>query len=420
MVGSLSTLTVLLALGGLESAAQAQGAPPVNDSVTVVARQRYTEGVAAFDAGRYEDARAAFLQAYALKRHPAVLLNLGQSELRSGHHEDAGNHLQQFLREHAGATADDRATAERGIAEAKKKAGFVIVIIDASGADVNMDGTTIGRSPLLDPVFVKPGKHTFYATFQGRSAAAAVDAKAGSATTATLTLGVQGSAPPPVAPPPVAPPPVAPPPVAPPPVAPPPGPPVYPPGAGPGAGPGPGVGPGPGMGPTPERMTFGQWYAHKPLAWVGTAAAGVGAIMGIWGGSSALSWSNSSKNHVDQINKENMTHPEFNPDGRKNLCGDANGVGALPHYGTPVPGQEFSACQLVQKDIANYHTALAVTGVGWTLFGLGVITTGVYAYLDYGRKGSAQAAPSSGPRVMVLPVPLVSPEIKGFGLVGSF
>src|SRR5690348_14418208 len=91
MVGSLATLTMLVALGGLESVAHAQGAPPVNDSVTVVARQRYTEGVAAYDAGRYEDARSAFLQAYALKRHPAVLLNLGQSELRSNHPEDAGN-----------------------------------------------------------------------------------------------------------------------------------------------------------------------------------------------------------------------------------------------------------------------------------------------------------------------------------------
>src|SRR5262249_18993268 len=151
MVGPLSALALLATLAGSEPAARAQG--PVNDSVTVVARQRYTEGVAAYDAGRYEDARAAFLQAYALKHHPAVLLNLGQSELRSNHPEDAGNHLQQFLREHTSATPEERATAEKGIAEAKKKSGYVIVNVDAAGADVNIDGTTIGKSPLLDPVF---------------------------------------------------------------------------------------------------------------------------------------------------------------------------------------------------------------------------------------------------------------------------
>src|SRR5262245_710202 len=76
--------------------AWAQGA----DAVTEVARQRYEEGVKAYDAGRFEDARSAFLQAYALKRHPAVLLNLGLSEIKSKYPEDGGNHLQQFLREH--------------------------------------------------------------------------------------------------------------------------------------------------------------------------------------------------------------------------------------------------------------------------------------------------------------------------------
>src|SRR5262247_2617259 len=94
---------VLLLVAALfpESTARAQQ-PPASDPVTEVARQRYEEGVKAFDAGRYEDARSAFLQAYALKRHPAVLLNLGLSELRSGKYvEDGGNHLQQFLREHA-------------------------------------------------------------------------------------------------------------------------------------------------------------------------------------------------------------------------------------------------------------------------------------------------------------------------------
>src|SRR5262245_5087242 len=80
------------------------------DAVTEVARARYKEGVKAYEAGKFEDARAAFLQAYALKRVPAVLLNLGQSELRTAppHLEDAGNHLQQFLREHTGATPDEK------------------------------------------------------------------------------------------------------------------------------------------------------------------------------------------------------------------------------------------------------------------------------------------------------------------------
>ncbi|MBW2459992.1 MAG: hypothetical protein JRI68_36230 [Deltaproteobacteria bacterium] len=63
------------------------------DNVTKLAREKFIEGVEAYDKGRFEQARALFLQAYALKRHPAVLLNLGQSELKAGYVEVGGNHL---------------------------------------------------------------------------------------------------------------------------------------------------------------------------------------------------------------------------------------------------------------------------------------------------------------------------------------
>src|SRR5215207_7089403 len=115
-----------------EGRAFAQQPSTAPDPVTEVARQRYEEGVKAYDAGRYEDARGAFLQAYALKRHPAVLLNLGQSELKSAHYEDAGNHLQQFLRMHTSASAAQKTAAEKGISDAKKKTAFIILIIDAN------------------------------------------------------------------------------------------------------------------------------------------------------------------------------------------------------------------------------------------------------------------------------------------------
>ena len=59
------------------------------DAVTEMARRRFQEGVKFFDQKRYEEARGAFLQAYALKRHPALLLNLAQSEIRSGHPAEA-------------------------------------------------------------------------------------------------------------------------------------------------------------------------------------------------------------------------------------------------------------------------------------------------------------------------------------------
>src|SRR5687768_15010503 len=56
---------------------------------TEIARQRFLEGVRHYDQHDYDKARLAFLQAYLLKPHPAVLLNLAQSQLRAGRYAEA-------------------------------------------------------------------------------------------------------------------------------------------------------------------------------------------------------------------------------------------------------------------------------------------------------------------------------------------
>src|SRR6185503_3408313 len=68
------------------------------DGDTDMARQRFNEGVHFFDRGEYDKARGAFLQAWALKRHPAVLLNLAQSSLRSHHEAEAARYFEEYLR----------------------------------------------------------------------------------------------------------------------------------------------------------------------------------------------------------------------------------------------------------------------------------------------------------------------------------
>jgi len=384
-----------------ESTASAQQPDPV----TEVARQRYEEGVKAFDAGRYEDARSAFLQAYALKRHPAVLLNLGLSELRGKYPEDGANHLQQFLREHSAATPDQKSSAEKAIADAKKKTAFVVVIVDANGADVSIDGASIGKSPLLDPFFVKPGKHTALATLQGKSATAQVDAKVGSATAANLSLGTSGTAPP-VAPVTGPPGPANPPPPT-TPIGAPPGtsqpPPAYPPmggsqisAGGQGA-----IGMEPDRGTPTTREPFFEWYTHKPLAWVGTGVAAVGLVTGIIFSIAAGSASGAASEHTDQITAE------ANKDGISKPCGpiDSDGSRDLPKY--------RKACDHLREDISDHDTDFALAVTGWVFFGVGVVGTATYALVDWypGKKKSTGSLVVS---------PVVTPSHQGLVVVGSF
>jgi hypothetical protein len=171
-----------------------------NDAVTTVARKRFQEGVSFFDQRRFEEARAAFLQAYALKRHPAVLLNLAQSEVRSGHVADAARHFASFLRESTSASSVERTEAEKGLQAARAKLGRIQVNVSEPGAEILIDGESVGVSPLPEPVDVSPGTHSVEAKHAGRSTSSTVVAPVGKHASASLFLDTDNAAPPAVAP----------------------------------------------------------------------------------------------------------------------------------------------------------------------------------------------------------------------------
>ncbi len=136
-----------------------------DDASTKAARARFQEGVEFYDKGQYENARAAFLQAYALRKHPAVLLNLAQSSLRSGHHLEAAKYFQQYLREASNITAAQRSDAERGLTEARAKLGRIL--IDAPrDTEIFVDDDRVGTTP-MSPVDVEPGTHAVRGRIHG-------------------------------------------------------------------------------------------------------------------------------------------------------------------------------------------------------------------------------------------------------------
>src|ERR1700759_2506528 len=133
MKASRLSLAVLLCL------AQAAASPSVfaqsssADTQLVQARTRFEEGIKVYDAGKYEQARAAFLQTYVLKQDAGVLLNLALSCLKSGHVVDAQRYFKQFLNDAKNATDKERAVANDGLTEAQAAAGHVEVIAPAKG-----------------------------------------------------------------------------------------------------------------------------------------------------------------------------------------------------------------------------------------------------------------------------------------------
>lgn len=164
--------------------ARAQGD---SDPVTAQARARFKEGVDFYDKGSYENARLAFLQAYALKKHPAVLLNLAQSSAKSNHPLEASRYFQQFLREATNVSPQQRQDAESGLAEVRQKLGRIEIVAPA-GTEISVDDTKVGNAPFQEPVDVDPGPHTVKSPTETVKVIATVgskvQAKFGGATTA--------------------------------------------------------------------------------------------------------------------------------------------------------------------------------------------------------------------------------------------
>jgi hypothetical protein len=130
-----------------------------DDPILKAARARFNEGVAFYDKAQYENARAAFLQAYALRKHPAVLINLAQSSLHSGHTLEAARYFQQYLRDSSSLSAVQRTDTEKALADARTKLGRLEVSA-ADGTEIKVDGDPVGTAPLAEAVDVEPGSHT--------------------------------------------------------------------------------------------------------------------------------------------------------------------------------------------------------------------------------------------------------------------
>ncbi|MBI4705501.1 MAG: hypothetical protein HY744_30780 [Deltaproteobacteria bacterium] len=396
------------------------------DARTEQARERFIEGVQAYDAGRFEEARTLFLQAYALKRHPAVLLNLGLSGVKSGHVVEGGTNLQRFLREHTEASPDQIKAAKDGVADARKRIGFVVVIVDTDGAAVAIDGKPVGTSPLTDPVFVEPGEHEVEATLGSKKARVKVDAQKGSATPVTLEIspGAPAPAPPPPAPVKPAPPssgwaePVSSPP-------PPPGPATSQP-VGPVATP-PAPGPSPALPPDrvaggPGRENVLTWFKRKPLAWVGVGVTGLGLVGTIAFGAAAADASGAADTVSEQILYE-VDHPQssagalppdYYRDGKAEPCGsyDQDEAGAKPAH-----PYYAKACVQLRDNISAYNTDIALLVTSAVLTGVGAGATVAYYFIDTRAGGTAA---NHGSHVTTAIVPVIAPSHQGLAIMGRF
>lgn len=374
------------------------------DDVTLsMARERFKEGVAYFDKKDFAKARVAFLQAYALKKHPAVLINLAQSELRSGHEAEAAKHFAQYLREQPDAAATERQSAETGLSASKALVAEIALDIDTTGAEVYVDNELEGLAPLPGPIYVMPGAHDIQARKDGKLAKSPISASAGQSTSLTLRLGAGAAKASPPAPErtaadtatdsePAAEPPAE------------------------------------EQSPTHARKGFFPWLTSTPGAIVGVSIAGVGLI----GGGAFAIGSRAAYNAADSVAKQ--IGDQAKADGKLGLDGKPTSAGAcfapsewLPKtaYATGKTAEQIqqradeykASCDKYSSNAKSGDTFKKVSIVSFAVAGAAAVGTIIYYFVDSSNQAETSRG-SVGPKVLVLPV--YQPGLAGGVVMGTF
>lgn len=143
------------------------------------ARALFRRGAAAYADERYPEALEAFEASYRAREVPVVLFNLAQTLRALDRPAEAIEAYRRYLRTDASLDEDRRAAVDAVIAELAPRVSFVRLEVFPDGADVGVDGRSLGRAPFEDPVAIDPGERRFEATADGHVAA-----------TRTVTLAV--------------------------------------------------------------------------------------------------------------------------------------------------------------------------------------------------------------------------------------
>jgi|GEM_PF-1903918 len=156
-------------------------AAPAPAGSTAQATARYEAGVQAAKQGRWPEAYAAFLEAWQVKQHPQIAANLGRAALMTGKPREAAERLTYFLREARDVSAEDRAKVEELLANARKQIGVLTLSVSREGAELLVDGASVGKAPVSGEIFVDPGRRVVEARVPGQpTARVEVEVAAGS------------------------------------------------------------------------------------------------------------------------------------------------------------------------------------------------------------------------------------------------
>jgi hypothetical protein len=133
-------------------------ATPVGDKAR--AKALLQEGLAFNRQGQHAQALEKFQAAYAAYPSPKLWFNIGQVQVALDHPLEAVQAFEDFLALASDARPEDRKDASTALAQLGKKLGRLQIKCETTGAQISVDGKSVGRVPLPEPLWALPGRHS--------------------------------------------------------------------------------------------------------------------------------------------------------------------------------------------------------------------------------------------------------------------
>ena len=181
MTRSLLAMILLLVVANARAVCAQNAATEGADTATERARSHFKLGVDLYRERNFRAALIEFKRAYKAAPHYKLLYNLGQASLELQEDSSAIEYFGNYLGEGKDdIAADRRQEVEDTIVRLKARLATVSVSVNQAGAEIYVDESLVGTSPLVEPVKLSVGRRTISARKRGLTAAErVVDVAAG-------------------------------------------------------------------------------------------------------------------------------------------------------------------------------------------------------------------------------------------------
>ncbi len=155
-----------------------------------LAKKLFGSGVEYYDKGDYARALQAFQEAYRLRPHPVVRVNMANCYDRMGKPIEAIFHFERFLEENQeGVKAAQRKEVMAALKRLRKRVGQVRLYVVPDGVSISIDDAEQRKSPVVEPVLLEAGEHFIDAQLQGyRPVRRSVNVAGGDVTEISITM----------------------------------------------------------------------------------------------------------------------------------------------------------------------------------------------------------------------------------------